>query len=126
MTQIGAEPYSGIFVDLNNTIYLTARERNMVLVSRQGGFSSIRNVSGGLSSPFMSIASIIGDVYVDNGADSRVDVSRQNRTTSMPVMNVRHYCFGLFIDRNNHLYCAAAHAHEVVRKWLGDNRTTSI
>jgi hypothetical protein len=126
ITQIGAEPYSGIFVDLNNTIYLTARERNMVLVSRQGVFSSIRNISGGLSTPLISIASITGDVYVDNGGNARVDVWRPNMTTSIPVMNVRHYCYCLFLDRNNHIYCVATQVHEVVRKWLGDNRTVSM
>ena len=117
---------AGVFVDQNNTVYVADKTRNSVAIFLEGSLVPNRNLTGGLADPWSVIASNAGAVYVDNGITYfRVDVWLPNSSTSSIVMTVPEECYSLFIDTNNHIYCAATVNHAVVKKWLGDNATLS-
>ncbi|CAF0966370.1 unnamed protein product [Adineta steineri] len=46
-------------------------------------------------------------------------------STTAPYLNLPNGCTGVFVDISNTLYCSAYTSHQVVKKWLYDNMTTS-
>jgi hypothetical protein len=85
-----------------------------------------RTINGSLGNPHAIFVTTNGDIYVDNGASNgRVDKWTLNSNTSVPVMYVKSYCFGLFVDINDTLYCSMGSQDKVVRKWLNDNINAS-
>ncbi|CAF4189689.1 unnamed protein product, partial [Adineta steineri] len=123
-TLVGTNPY-GIFVDNNNTVYVSESSLNRVQVWREGSSQSTRNISGNLSNPYTVFVTSNGDIYVDNGyANSRVDKWALNTTNSTVAMNVKYICGGLFVDINNNLYCSPINYHQVNTKSLNSNSNT--
>ncbi|CAF1049913.1 unnamed protein product [Adineta steineri] len=115
-TLVGTYPYS-IFVDNNNTVYVSEYSLNRVQVWREGSSKPTRNISGNLNTPCSIFVTSNGDIYVDNGyANSRVDKWALNTTNSTVVMNVKSTCYGLFIDINNNIYCTPLNYHQVNMK----------
>jgi hypothetical protein len=125
-TTVGTSP-NDIYIDINNTIYVAAQSLNLVQVWFEGNIVPNKTVSGGLSSPFAAVASITGDIYVDNGnVNHRVDMWSWNATSSVPVMNVTGRCFFLFLDINDTLYCSNDLEHKVVKMSLNSGSNTAI
>jgi hypothetical protein len=122
---VGIEPY-GLFIDKSNTLYVANRERHMIQIWPEGYAAPIKNISGGLTQPLSVFVTATGDIYADNGvANLRVDRWLANATSSTIIMSIAEECYSIFIDVSNNLYCAATFAHRVVKKWIGDNVTTS-
>ncbi len=108
-------------------VYVANYQYNRVIVWSEGNVIPIRNISGGLSSPWSLFVTTIGDVYVDNGdSNGRVDKWTLNATTSVPAMNVNSYCSGLFIDINDTLYCSILQYHQVVKQSLNSNSNSAV
>jgi len=121
ITTIGTYPYA-IYLDTNNTLYVPSQSANRVLVFAEGTNVSQRILTGGLAAPYSVVAAANGDIYVDNGATySRVDKWTPNSNTSVKAMSTTSYCFGLFIDINNNLYCSVFTKDLVVMKSLDSN-----
>ncbi|CAF4238247.1 unnamed protein product, partial [Adineta steineri] len=105
-TTIGVLPY-GIFIDTNNTIYVSEFGANRVQVWHDSSSVPIRNLTSGLSNPYSLFVAIDGDIYVDNGgSNTRVDKWTLNSNASISAMYVKNSCWGLFIDINDNLYCS--------------------
>ncbi|CAF4159214.1 unnamed protein product, partial [Adineta steineri] len=122
---VGTRPY-GVFVSINNTIYVTDQNHSRVVMWFEGSINPDGIFSGGLNDPYAVFVTPKGDLYVDNGISySRVDKWSSNSNTSTPALTVPEECYGLFIDTSNVIYCAATAAHRVVKRWLNDNVTTS-
>ncbi|CAF4026674.1 unnamed protein product, partial [Adineta steineri] len=120
-TTLGTYPY-GIFIDTNNTIYVSERSANRVQVWHDSSNVPIRNLTSGLSNPYSMFVAINGDIYVDNGgSNTRVDKWTLNSSTSISAMYVKNSCWGLFIDINNNLYCSMNALNQVVMKSLNNN-----
>ncbi|CAF0847103.1 unnamed protein product [Adineta steineri] len=120
-TTLGTSPY-GIFIDTNNTIYVSERSTNRVQVWHDSSSVPIRNLTSGLSSPYSIFVTINGDIYVDNGgSNTRVDKWTLNSSTSISAMYVKNSCWGLFIDISNNLYCSMSALNQVVMKSLYNN-----
>ncbi|CAF4138767.1 unnamed protein product, partial [Adineta steineri] len=120
-TLVGTYPY-GVFVDNNNTVYVSESSLSRIQVWREGSSQPTRNISGTLNNPYTVFVTSNGDIYVDNGyANSRVDKSALNTTNSTVAMNVKGLCCGLFIDINNNLYCTMYGYHQVNTKPLNSN-----
>ncbi|CAF1144870.1 unnamed protein product [Adineta steineri] len=120
-TTLGTSPY-GIFIDTNNTIYVSERSANRVQVWHDSSSVPIRNLTSGLSSPYSIFVTINGDIYADNGgSNTRVDKWTLNSSTSTSAMYVKNSCWGLFIDINNNLYCSMSALNQVVTKSLNNN-----
>ncbi|CAF1401080.1 unnamed protein product [Adineta steineri] len=120
-TTIGTNPY-GLFVDTNNTLYICEYSKNMIQVWLENSTVPIRNISGGLSSPYAMFVTVNGDVYVDNGnSNSQVDKWVVNSTIGVSVMNVKAACWDLFVDIYNNIYCSQYAYHQVVTKSLNSS-----
>lgn len=118
---MGASP-NGLFVDINNTVYVANRANNRIQVWSHGSSVLTRTITGGVLSPFSVFATNDGDIYVDNGAtDRRVDKWMFNATRNSSVMSVKDSCYGLFIDVNSNLYCSMQSFHQVLMKSLDSN-----
>ncbi|CAF4084842.1 unnamed protein product, partial [Adineta steineri] len=116
----------GVFVSINNTVYVANPQTNKVLVWFEGSTNPDKILSGSLSTPFDLFVTPIGDIYVDNGYNNRrVDKFSFNSNISTSVMSVPNACAGIFVDISNTLYCSAYTSHQVVKKWLNDNVLTS-
>ncbi|CAF4270103.1 unnamed protein product, partial [Adineta steineri] len=116
----------GVFVGLDNTVYVANEQTNKVVVWFEGSINPDKILSGSLSTPYDLFATPQGDIYVDNGVNNRrVDKFSFNSNISTSVMSVPNGCTGVFVDISNTLYCSAYTSHQVVKKWLYDNMTTS-
>ncbi|CAF1420880.1 unnamed protein product [Adineta steineri] len=112
----------GIFIDTNNTLYISEWSQSIILVFLEGSTVPIRNMSGGLFYPYTLFVTVNGDVYVDNGySNSQVDKWTVNSTIGVSVMNVKAACWGLFVDMYNNLYCSLTALQQVVTKSLNSN-----
>ena len=122
---VGFYPYS-LFIDINNTIYVTERTNNRIQIWLNGNSNSLTNISSFSDIDSMSLfVTNEGDIYVDNGRfNSQVDRVSINATHSTVAMYVTGYCGGIFVDINNTLYCSATNVHQVVSKSLDDSTTT--
>ena len=111
----------GLFVNVNNSVYVADSDMNQVLVWSNGSGSAVRILSDGLINPYGVFVGITGDIYIDNGyPNSRVDKWTLNSGKSVPVMNVSSYCYGIFVDINNTIYCSLRYLHQVVTKSLNN------
>ncbi|CAF0946857.1 unnamed protein product [Adineta steineri] len=118
---IGGEVAS-IFIDTNNTIYVCEWNTARIQIWHEGSTVPTRNISGGLSYPFVMFVAINGDVYVDNGDSyGRVDKWTPNSTVSVPAMYVQDACWGLFLDVENNLYCSIYTLDRVIVKSMTTN-----
>jgi DNA-binding beta-propeller fold protein YncE len=84
-----------------------------------------RIISFGLSAPSSIFVAINGDTYVSNTLVPR-QVSRwtPTATVSTVAMYTNGACFGLFIDRNDELYCSMDPSDQVLR--TSSNSLTNI
>ncbi len=113
---------AGIFINLDNNIYVTDAGNNEVLVWLNDGVSPTSIILNGLSYPKSIFVDIVGDIYVDNGnAEGRVDKWSSTTNTSVSVMSVPSSCYGLFVDTDDNLYCSIHNKHQVVTRWLYSN-----
>ncbi|CAF3751894.1 unnamed protein product, partial [Rotaria sp. Silwood1] len=123
---VGAAPY-GIFVDINNTVYVANRANSLVQVWLEGSNIPTRNITNGLYLPYSIFVTINGDIYVDNGnLNKRVDKWILNGTISSSVMYVTQECFGIFVDIKNNLHCSMYNVHQVATKSLNGNSSMWI
>ena len=117
---IGEYPY-GLFVNVNNTIYVADRYNNEIKIWEENSTSLSPNISGNLSNPHSLFVTVDGDIYVDNGYQTGgVDKFPFNETTSTQVMNVSQQCYSVFVDITNILYCSLMDLHQVVSTSLNN------
>ncbi|CAF4102981.1 unnamed protein product, partial [Adineta steineri] len=114
----------GIFVSINNTVYIANQANNVIYVFFEGSVIANRNITSGLNTPYAVYVTLYGDIYVDNGASGQVSKWGVNANSSVNVMTVNNRVEGFFIDTSNTLYCSITQNHQVVKKWLNDNGTT--
>jgi sugar lactone lactonase YvrE len=123
---VGGQTY-GLFVDINDTVYVAARSLNQIQVWVEGSTTPVRNISGGLIEPLTVFASTSGNVYVDNSLfNGRVDMWMPNSTSSIAAMYVNGGCFGLFADIHENIYCSDGNHHQVLKKSFKDPANASI
>ena len=61
-----------------------------------------------------------GDIFVDNSLiKRRIEKWIPNQTNSTTVMLVDHFCFAIFIDMNNTIYCSLRDLNRIDKKYLG-------
>ena len=123
---VGKEP-SGIFVNTQDTIYVSDRETNHILIWNNKSLSPTRSLWEKLHKPWSLFVTVHGDVYVDNGhLNNRIEKWTMNKTDSDIVIYVNGTCTGLFVDRNNSIYCSSINHHYVIRMALNSEQMMSI
>jgi len=122
---VGANPY-GIFVNSNNSIYIPNRETGQIHIwLNENHLNPTKTIEGNLFESFSLFVTMNGDIYVDNGpANGRVNKWIRENETWISVMNVTSYCYDLFVDIYENLYCSLHNNHRVDKKW--SNGTTTI
>jgi hypothetical protein len=119
----------GLFVDINNTVYVADKANGAVLIRLEGNMTPWKTLSGSLYQPFAVFVTLNGNIYVDNGKSyNQVDMWTSNSTVSVAVMNVIDACYGLFIDLYDNIYCSINDYAQVVKTSLvnGSNTTTIV
>ncbi|CAF4078935.1 unnamed protein product, partial [Adineta steineri] len=121
---LGSSPY-GLFINNNNTLYVTSRKKNNTQIWPEDAGSSTSTFSIDLAAPAGIFVTDAKDVYIDNGLNkNEVIMWPFNQTNSIVVMNVSGRCHSLFIDINNTLYCSMGDLHQIVSKSLNDTANT--
>ncbi|CAF4371498.1 unnamed protein product, partial [Adineta steineri] len=101
---VGTNVY-GVFVSINNTVYVANQQTNMVVAWFEGSINPDKILSGSLSIPYDLFVTPQGDTYVDNGLhNGRVDRFSLNSNISTSVMSVPTACTGIFVDVQVNLY----------------------
>lgn len=109
---------TSIFVDRNNTLYVTDLESSYVKEWRAGNTTVARTTFGNLRYPGSLFVTTDGTIYVDNGVQGVVEQWALNATSSTVAMHVPGSCLGLFVDILNNLYCSVVATHQVVKQML--------
>ncbi|CAF1091298.1 unnamed protein product [Adineta ricciae] len=112
-----------VFVDTNNTIFLTTNIPNQVEIWLEGSTSPIENISFGSYIPRTVFAALNGDTYIVNDS-YEVQKWSWNSANVAIAMNTNATCCSLFIDFNNTLYCSLTIYNIVVKKFLSDSANT--
>jgi hypothetical protein len=115
---------TSIFVNLNDTIYVTDSQTTEILVWLNDDVSPTSIILENFWGPNSIFVTINGDIYVDDG-DGRHNVFKWTSNTKpfIPAMSVTSSCHGLFVDINNTIYCSMYCEHRVVKQWLCSNAT---
>ena len=114
-----------IFLDKNNTAYLTEYALNQTQIWSYGNTAPIKTI-GGLNYPAGLFVTSDDDIYIDNGNNGRVEKWTLNATTGVTVMNISASCFGLFVDINDTLYCSLGGQNKVLKTSLINGGTVPI
>ena len=81
----------------------------------------------GLLSPRSVFVTSNNDIYVNSQVNqSLVQRWTPNAINGTSVMNGSSFCYGLFVDINNTLYCSLDLSHMVVKKSLNDGINTAV
>ena len=117
--RIGRHP-AGIFINEENSVYVTNRDNGSILVWHN---DTITIIVANLINSWSLFVTTSKDIYVDNG---RVDRWTLNTTSGVTVMTTNSSCTGLFIDISNSLYCSLAEKHRVFKVGLTDYANNPI
>lgn len=110
----------GLFVDINNIIYVTSQSSNEVYIWSENSSNPIRTLSGNLNGPGAVFVASNGDVYVDNGQNSQLVKWTVNGSQSEIVTSISTQTLGLFIDLNNTLYISYDSLSQVMKMSLNN------
>jgi tripartite motif-containing protein 71 len=121
---IGTEPF-GLFVNINNTVYVNSRYNGTINVWFEGDVNPQRTISTGFSFSLSLFVSDNGDIYVDNGNNHLIDKWTVNTNDSVIGIYIDGECTGLFIDTNNTLYCSIWNQYIVVMTSLNSITNTT-
>ena len=113
------DPYD-IFVDRNDTVYVTDITSDIIHSWHQGNGTPIQMIKGNLTNPYSLFVTGDNDIYFSNNNGLQVERSTANSTGRFPVLPLFGDCYSLFIDINNTLYCSLGTFHQVIAKNLED------
>lgn len=109
-----------VFVDKNNTVYITDMYKNHLSVWCNGDSNSTRTIFNGLQQPSKLFVLPTGDVYVANG-DSQVKKLKTATDSFETNAQFCQSCSAIFIDINNLMYCSMNEYHQIIAKPLESN-----
>ncbi|CAF4179285.1 unnamed protein product, partial [Adineta steineri] len=122
--------FLGLFVNINNTVYVSATSLNTILVSFEGNTSLQTYISSDLSGPGAIFVTVNGTIFVHNGGNngSIYKCTNNGAAGSVLAMFVNSTCNGIFVDIQDNIYCSVRHRHIVTKKLSNNsaNTTTTI
>ncbi|CAF4066058.1 unnamed protein product, partial [Adineta steineri] len=118
----------GIFIDLNDTIYVSDYSINKILIWSNQSISLQQKSVVSLYQYTSLFVTLNGDIYFENGNKTgRVEKFTSNSIKSEFVANFSGNCRGLFVDIQNSLYCSINSEHRVAKVLLdNDHHTITI
>ncbi|CAF4242233.1 unnamed protein product, partial [Adineta steineri] len=118
----------GLFVNINNTVYLSATSLNTILVSLEGNTNPQTYISYDLGGPTALFVTVKGTVYVYNSANNGT-VEKWVETGSgfnLTSMFVNGTCYSIFVDIQNNIYCSMSDVNTVILFNHSANTITTI
>jgi sugar lactone lactonase YvrE len=116
-----------VFVNTNNTIYVSGYGENAILVWHEDSINPTKIISRNFIYRQSLFVTSNGDIYIDDGyRNGQVQKWIAKTNTFVIVMKVNSSCFGLFVDTNDTLYCSMYDHDQVVKRSLNDPDITSI
>jgi hypothetical protein len=125
---VDTNPY-GIFVNINNTVYVANRLNSLLQVWFEGNITPMTIALQNYSYPRSLFVTITDDIYINNDYTGFVDKLTLNSTSNITTLYVGdEECYDLFIDNNNSLYCSLYGFHKVIKRSLNssDSQTTTV
>lgn len=122
-SRVGKEPFN-VFIDRNNTIYVSAKNLNAVPIWLENS-SSPSSIFTGLKKPESIFVTENRTIYIGDGNNQVTQYVHYSSATSTIIFRIDKVCRGLFVDQNNTLYCSLVHKHQVIKKSLS-NRLSQI
>ena len=123
---IQSKPHT-VFVDNYGHIYMADYNVGKILVWNQQQSDPLRTLSVSLSVYTDIFVDLNGDIYFERGSESgRIDKWPSYANQSITVAKFGRNCFGLFIDRNNDLYCSLFSIHKIMKIFLNHDYDTPI
>ncbi|CAF1171569.1 unnamed protein product [Adineta ricciae] len=115
----------GIFVDLNDTLYVADHMKNRILIWSNQSVDQLRQLNASLYEFTPLFVTLNGDIYFENGEKTgEIRKFTSSSTESKLITRLSAHCFGLFVDIRNTLYCSRHENHLVVKVLLtSDNHT---
>ena len=120
----GINPFA-IFVDIKNTVYVTAHGLDVIQIWVKGNSIPTNNISYEPFDPHSLFVTINEDIYIDNGLNRRIEKCSMNTTNCTVVMYVQKSCYGIFVDPNDNIYCSMMSSHQVIKKAADNDLNTS-
>jgi hypothetical protein len=123
---VGTYP-TGIFVNINNTVYVTNRVSSLIQVWYEGSINPNITFHVNDVDSWSLFVTTTDDIYIDNN-NNAIDKWRLNSSSKVATFYTGGVCYDLFMDRNNSLYCALFYSHQVIKRSLNssNNRTTIV
>ncbi|UJR19602.1 hypothetical protein I4U23_022736 [Adineta vaga] len=123
---VGQNPH-GIFIDSNDTIYISHYFRKQILIWSKDTIDPQRRLYVALSVYTSLFVTLNGDIYFENGIEKgRIEKFKSNSASSEFLVKLSESCYDLFIDIRNDLYCSIYRENRVVKVFLGNNSNTTI
>ncbi|CAF1084411.1 unnamed protein product [Adineta ricciae] len=119
---IGSNPFD-FFINQNNTIYISNKNKEQILVFLSGNVSLIKAISVNITNSSSLFVTTKEDIFVDTFHSSTNVVSeiKSNSTKLIPIprMNFCQQCFHLFLSESYQtLYCSLSEQHQVISRSL--------
>ncbi|CAF1467981.1 unnamed protein product [Adineta ricciae] len=120
-TFIGEQP-TGIFINTNNTIFILDRKNSRIVVWQPGSMMPAINISSkSLTNSWTLFVNKEGDIHAGNSEFIiRKTFWYPIKPYTERAMKISGPCTGLFIDKNNYLYCSLMNSHRVDKINLND------
>lgn len=104
-----------LFIDENNTMYLTHSAQRQILIWDQIGYSPSRRINI-TSAPLSLFVTHDDEIFIgSNIPNARVHQWSISNQTLLGTLDVYSSCYSLFVAVNNDLYCSFGISHQVVR-----------
>ena len=118
---IGLNPQT-LFVDSNNTVFVSNHENGTVQMWLEGSTSPIVAIVTNYTQSNALFVSTTKDIYIGTGTQCcKVDVWRAYANSSFSTLSIVTHCFGLFMDTNDSLYCSMRDSHQVIKRSINSN-----
>ncbi|CAF1040910.1 unnamed protein product [Adineta ricciae] len=114
-----------VFVDANNWVYVVNQNTKQVLIWHNDSIDPTQVIPNSVYNSWSIFVTGTGDIYIAyNHLYRAVDKWISGTNASVVVLNTTAFCFGLFVDTNDTLYCSQTKNHTVVKRWLNDDKMT--
>ena len=115
-----------VFIGTDNSMYIATRKLNEVQLWLENSTVPTSVISTDLQSPYSLFVRSPGDVLVDNGMLGAVESRRFGVGSRIFVVQVENYCFDLFVDISDTLYCSLVNLHQVIKQLSGSMPSVTI
>jgi hypothetical protein len=108
-----------VHVDINNTVYATERNNNRVRIWFNGNLNSSKIIGSGSYLPKALFSTITGDIYIATWSPyNHINKWTANATSSDFTLFLPTFCYGLFIDTIDRIYCSTDSPNQVIRTFV--------